>query len=656
MDGNDYVVEDDHEITDAPDGLIPFIRKAERVAAENLPDPAKLSDEERDQMREWMLKSIQIISEAGDGERHGVMLREIPNAFRCAAWSGDDWEDVQAAIETAYDVSGGTDTKDRDNIVEQAKEWAESDPKRYTPRAERTKLETMDAKESPDDAGEILPWYDARIVEQKARRDGLLEPTQQGVALRLRERYGQWLKYVNGDGWRTYKGGYWQPQNVGDVRIAVDSLTAEIRDELFSLSSETRRIENDIKVQNPALDAKELQRRYENNSDWVSLRADVSRWADLLERVQSTQWRNGVVQHAEDYLAADVSDFDTHPEMLTVENGTLKFDPETGNVELLPHDPSHLIARKAPVKYDPDVSVEGSYWQSTLDRLQPDVEVQRFLAMVAGLTLLGDNRKEIMVICHGEPATGKSTIVTAITATLGDSLTAQVSHGTIRESKRSGGDASPDKARLLGKRMVYVGELSGNVDVEMIKAWTGGEKISARALYQSEIEFLPQFVPWATSNSLPDFQGDEAIWRRVFVVEFAEVIPVNERMDKTTMNRLMSEQAPVILAWAIAGLADYFKNGLIIPDSVRAATEEARNEQAWQQTFVERFLTETGNPSDKVTLSTLKGLYDNSAREPAGRMSSRRLRPALEPLLGEAVKGVNGQEFLGWRVNESWNF
>lgn len=141
VDGKDYSVEDDFDVSEAPRALLDLLYKPERVTSDIQPDPSLLTDVERGMFKRWLNESVQQISELQDGERHNALFREALNAFRCAAWSGDDWDDVHASIETAYYVSGGTDERDLKRTVFDARETAQQDPKEYTPQIVREKEE-----------------------------------------------------------------------------------------------------------------------------------------------------------------------------------------------------------------------------------------------------------------------------------------------------------------------------------------------------------------------------------------------------------------------------------------------------------------------------------------------------------------------------------
>ena len=69
---------------------------------------------------------------------------------------------------------------------------------------------------------------------------------------------------------------------------------------------------------------------------------------------------------------------------------------------------------------------------------------------------------------------------------------------------------------------------------------------------------------------------DEAIWRRIRVIEFPITIPPDQQ-DKGLAVRLISE-LPGILQWAMQGLGEWRKKGLVPPASVLQSTKKCRDD------------------------------------------------------------------------------
>lgn len=173
-----------------------------------------------------------------------------------------------------------------------------------------------------------------------------------------------------------------------------------------------------------------------------------------------------------------------------------------------------------------------------------------------------------MFILHGKTTrNGKSTLLGAIERMMGDySCTAPV--GLICKSKHDSENAeaaSPMLASFKGKRFVTLSESNdyGKLDEEKIKLYTGGEAITARALYEKPVSFVPQFTMWLSCNDLPAVR-DRSLFasERVRVVEFNRHFSQQEQ-DKD-LSSVFDEDAnrSGIFMWLIRGYIEYTRRGL----------------------------------------------------------------------------------------------
>jgi putative DNA primase/helicase len=106
------------------------------------------------------------------------------------------------------------------------------------------------------------------------------------------------------------------------------------------------------------------------------------------------------------------------------------------------------------------------------------------------------------------------------------------------------------------------------------------------------------------TNHKPLITGtDEGIWRRVRLVPWDVVIPAGKR-DGELGNRLALE-LDAILAWLVAGYADWKANGLGEPEAVADATAAYRNESD----AIARFLSEKCMNHGRVKSSDLFAVW-----------------------------------------------
>ena len=71
--------------------------------------------------------------------------------------------------------------------------------------------------------------------------------------------------------------------------------------------------------------------------------------------------------------------------------------------------------------------------------------------------------------------------------------------------KNGGGGATPDVARLHGKRMVAINETASNdiLNEQRVKFITGSDVITARNLYEAPFDFIPTHKAIVTTQHKP---------------------------------------------------------------------------------------------------------------------------------------------------------
>ena len=167
-----------------------------------------------------------------------------------------------------------------------------------------------------------------------------------------------------------------------------------------------------------------------------------------------------------------------------------------------------------------------------------------------------------------------------------------------------------DLAAMEGKRFIAAsdGEAGQRLAEAKIKHMTGGDKICCRALYKDYREYDPQFKLWIATNDLPNVTGsDDAIWRRIRVINFPVTIPENQR-DPNLSAHLAAEAAG-ILNWALEGYRAWRVGGLNPPAEVTQATTIYRRENDLVGQFIEDRCFE-----DPAANSTSKALHEGYIR------------------------------------------
>lgn len=114
-------------------------------------------------------------------------------------------------------------------------------------------------------------------------------------------------------------------------------------------------------------------------------------------------------------LIAAPDDFDADPYLLNARNGIVDLRIGTRT----PHDPGKLCAKIAGGDFDP-AAVHPVFEMFLTDTTGGDTELEGFLRRAAGATLVGRVVDQVLLFLHGPGATGKSTLLAALKAALGE--------------------------------------------------------------------------------------------------------------------------------------------------------------------------------------------------------------------------------------------
>ncbi len=275
-------------------------------------------------------------------------------------------------------------------------------------------------------------------------------------------------------------------------------------------------------------------------------------------------------------------DFDLDPWLLNCLNGTI--DLRTGHLQ--PHRRSDKITKLAPVNYDPDAQCPHflNFLHAITAARQNLID---FLQKAIGYAMTGDIREHALFIPFGSGRNGKSTLLDIVGQAMGD-YALQMDPKTITVKKQDG--IANDIARLRGARFVATSETNDGQQLSegKVKQMTGGEKLTGELKYGEPFDFRPQFKLFFATNHKPVIRGtDVGIWSRIHLIPFdvrfwdadkGESGPENLRMNKD-LPQILRGEMPGILRWCVEGCLEWQRSGLKMPDEVRSATDEYRQEQ-----------------------------------------------------------------------------
>ncbi len=435
-------------------------------------------------------------------------------------------------------------------------------------------------------------WADAECLGPPDHPDDRTDPLATDCAVflqndlgnseRFRRRFGDELIYIKDVGWHYFDGRMWSARDGSKMAKIFAQKTA------MAIRHEGRILQDQGQIGDESF--KEFQERVKKRYGW---------------RIQSgnSNKLSAMVREAEPHLMKSVKDLDTHKFYLNVGNGTLELN---GDVTLRPHDRGDFITKICPVDYDPDAICPR--FRAFLDDILPN-DVQNYVQRWFGYSLTADVSEQCLIFFYGTGANGKSTLVELMAWLLGDySMTLDFASLQV-DDRRRGSEASPDIARLPGARMVSCAEPErGKAMAEgLIKSLTGGDEMTARHLNQDFFDFKPEFKLVLSFNEKPQIKGnDNGIWRRINLVPFDAHIAEADR-DRNLKEKIIREEGPGILNWALDGYRMWREQGLNPPDIILDKTKEYRTDSDPVGQFLEGCIIVS--PGGIVTAKEMYDLY-----------------------------------------------
>jgi P4 family phage/plasmid primase-like protien len=333
-------------------------------------------------------------------------------------------------------------------------------------------------------------------------------------------------------------------------------------------------------------------------------------------------------------LAIDVDKLDQHPHLINCTNGT--FDLTTG--ALREHRASDYLTHLFPFAYDPQAAEPALFLRSLFEWFGGNPELSEgdleridrlidYMQRVIGYLLTGEVREKAFFVLYGTGNNGKSTLIDTLLAIYGD-YAVTISPGTLTKGYgKNENNANADIARTKGARAIFTSEPDegGKFDQGLLKKLTQGDvPITGVFKGQQPFSFRPTGKLVLETNTIPDFNDDDAFSVRMHPIRFPMKFEVSARAGQTRRELLRAEDA-LIFNWALAGARDWHANGLMEPLEDRQqqmATirdEQARNDGL--EPFLEEFF-DIG-PGLRCTLADIETLHRTWSERFKGRLIPR---------------------------------
>ena len=336
-----------------------------------------------------------------------------------------------------------------------------------------------------------------------------------------------------------------------------------------------------------------------------------SKYLKFIDRMGDRRMRDRVMKDARDVLPVSAALFDANPYLINCLNGTY----DLRDFSFREHKWDDFLTMQTAFKHTVSREVRCERWEQFIDEVcSGDKNKADYLQRALGYSMLGLSNEECMFILWGKTTrNGKSTLLNTIETMLGDyAKVAPV--GLICQEARAKDveSASPTLAGLKGKRFVTMAESNeyGKLDEEKIKQMTGGEEITARALYEGAVTFYPQFTLWLSCNDLPTV-SDHSLFasERIRVIEFSRHFTAAEQDKKLKQELTAPDAMSGIFMWLVRGYKRYCDRGLEMNDQrMRQVVDQYERDNDFVQQFLEARCERVAGGADSVRA---KSLYDS---------------------------------------------
>ncbi len=353
-----------------------------------------------------------------------------------------------------------------------------------------------------------------------------------------------------------------------------------------------------------------------------------------------------ICAESETGVPVSASDLDRAANLLNCRSGTL--DLTTG--QLRPHSQQDLITKMCPVNFDPKATcpVFLKFLARIIGHIPGLIE---YLQKVVGYTLTGSVRLKVLFCLFGEGNNGKTTFLELIRYMLGDYSAQVLIDSLMTKRNQESNTTLADLADLRGARFVTTSETEAGQRLAegKLKYLTGMGEIKTCRKYENPFTFTPTHKIFMDANHRPVVRGsDPAIWNRLKLIPFTVSIPEDE-IDVNLLSRLKSE-ASGVLTWAMGGWLAYQNDGLVEPESVRAAVDSWKTEDDPYREFFEdecEFGAAHTVPVTEIWQKFSSWAQDNGIRYPSRIRFQERLR--RQGCSKAVLRDDAGRQIRSWR-------
>jgi P4 family phage/plasmid primase-like protien len=326
------------------------------------------------------------------------------------------------------------------------------------------------------------------------------------------------------------------------------------------------------------------------------------------------------------------------------------------------------IKKFRPIKHDDYISITTGYkinldrsedHKETINKLLYSIfendEVVKYYMSITALSLFTSDLQQLY-IHTGSGGNGKGVLSTLLRSTLGNYFL--TGENTFLTTNYKANAPNPTLFNAKDKRLLFVSEPDNGSDacffnMDLIKTITGGDPVTTRTLFGTNITYIPMFSTNIQANNKPDLKKlDKGILRRLVIIPYKLNFVdnpklANERQRDYTLPSKMSD--PELINEFIHMLIDVAKDlidtdysKLPIPDAIKEETSDYIDNNNPIKDWLSINIEVTSNSKDRIKTTELLKLYNEDE-------ATERSLNSKEFLKYMTFNGIESKKIRGFR-------
>lgn len=254
----------------------------------------------------------------------------------------------------------------------------------------------------------------------------------------------------------------------------------------------------------------------------------------------------------------DNAEFNPNSNLINFKNGVLDILTK----KFKKHSPQYLFTNCIQTDYDPDPQEGRKFKEFIMCCTRGNYQKEIHLQEILGYLISEYSTAKKVPFFIGQPNSGKSLLLNLIAELIGPAQTARVPLNRLHERFIL--------AHLSNKKLNIFSELSSVplTHIDVFKSITGNDELVAEFKGKDHFTYKSRIKLVFAGNIMPSLKNSDltsAFFNRLTFILFNYSVPENDR-DYNLLDKLMTNEAPYIVAWAIKGLNRLVKNNFIFTE------------------------------------------------------------------------------------------